>query len=361
MIILAGAIILALNNSGIIGRASESTILFNISTIEEKFKITPYGDTLIGAQEDIERLAADEIVIPVEKDNKLYYIINSNKVGAVKESNLGKGEPSLLKDVYGLNEDYTVYYINESGKVYNDIIEIRNNIVNIPDEVLREYIKTALQIEDDNQITEWKMKNLKSLSAYGMQDITGLEYAVNLESLALGWCSVSDLTPIANLTKLKVLNIRDDSSLKDISPLEKLVNIEDLSLTGNNINNIDALKNMLNLKKLSLTSNAITNIDVVSNFSKLEELALGWNGVTNIKPIKNLKNLSVFSINNNGLSDISVLSELKNLKSLNLSANNINNISSLKNLNKLAYLNISYNQITDFSPIDNLTNCEIIK
>lgn len=73
-------------------------------------------------------------------------------------------------------------------------------IVNIPDEGLKEAIRSALYLPD-RDIYESDMERLTHLSAAGMgiKDLTGLEYATNLMYLDIASNEVEDLTPLIGL------------------------------------------------------------------------------------------------------------------------------------------------------------------
>ena len=71
--------------------------------------------------------------------------------------------------------------------------------------------------------------------------MTGLEHATNLQSLVLeDNSSLSDLSPLARLTRLEVLELWNNS-VSDISPLAGLTNLQNLGLVLNNISDISPL------------------------------------------------------------------------------------------------------------------------
>ena len=104
--------------------------------------------------------------------------------------------------------------------------------VHIPDLNLRAQIAAALGKPQSAVIGKRSMAALTGLEARNtnITDLTGLEHATNLETLALygeyieaenRWVnnnSVSDVSPLAGLTRLTSLNLHDNS-ISDISPL----------------------------------------------------------------------------------------------------------------------------------------------
>ena len=95
--------------------------------------------------------------------------------------------------------DAKLHFANNEGV---DLAEV----VNIPDKYLKKAIKSELNISSDN-ITIGDMYNLTELNAmgYGIEDLEGLQYAKNLETLNLDYNEISDLSKLKNLRKLSNL------------------------------------------------------------------------------------------------------------------------------------------------------------
>ncbi len=53
------------------------------------------------------------------------------------------------------------------------------------------------------------MRSLITLTLSGVEDLTGIEYARNLETLSMDYNEVKDLRPLANLKKLNNLSARE--------------------------------------------------------------------------------------------------------------------------------------------------------
>ncbi len=172
--------------------------------------------------------------------------------------------------------------------------EVKNDseVVEIPDENLRAYIEMDLGKNPGEDITKADMQNLYVISipmfeeAYDsekVKDLTGLEYATNLEFLDLSYNNVSDLTPLTNLN-----------------------NMINLNLKGNQISGITPLSTMQSLDTLNLDENKITDISPIANNLQLRELDLQENEITEI-PQLNMPNLSVLRLSGNNISDIGTL------------------------------------------------------
>ena len=82
-------------------------------------------------------------------------------------------------------------------------------VVEVPDPNLRQAIRETLSLLDGVPLTQLEMLRLTNLEAgqRDITDLTGLQYATNLENLHLWENQIQDVTPLANLTKLTVLDL----------------------------------------------------------------------------------------------------------------------------------------------------------
>ena len=189
-------------------------------------------------------------------------------------------------------------------------------------------------------------------------DLTGLEHAINLQSLSIGNHSVSDLSPIANLTNLTNLTL-GNNNISDLSPLANLTNLEELILDENNISDLSPIANLTNLTILTLTDNRISDVTPLANLTKLTSLGFTSNDVSDITPIANLPKLRTLYISSNNIRVIPPLDGLKDLTTLWAEDGQIRDISGLRGT-KLRWLYLKNNQIRDISPLADLTTIEVV-
>ena len=194
----------------------------------------------------------------------------------------------------------------------NPIFDLDSPRVDIPDPNLRAVIRKHLELPHEIPITRQGMLRLEVLEAggnLGITNLTGLEYAANLRSLALWWNQLADLTPIANLKRLRNLAI-GSCGVSDITALSTLVNLTDLDARQNNIVDISPLANLTNLVKLQLNSNRITDVTPLANLTNLEYLNLLDNLITDVTPLANLTRLEFLEIHDNEIWDRGSLDNL---------------------------------------------------
>ena len=167
----------------------------------------------------------------------------------------------------------------------------------MPDANLRTAVRSALDIDAGDTLTQADMEDLTSFTAKDSQisSITGLAHATNLTSLDLR-----------------------DNSIASISALSGLTSLETLKLKGNSIDNISALSNLTGLTLLNLKGNDIVTITVLSGLTNLEHLRLDGNSITDVQPLTSLVDLEKLWISGNALTNAHLLSSLTNLTTIDI-------------------------------------------
>ena len=215
----------------------------------------------------------------------------------------------------------TVYYgvqLNQKNNSNTTYAEVQNSantmtpenapddyVVKIPSDNLRRRIKEVLGNVNmpDSELTFGKLKTITALTdtnptlvdgviflAYLFNpgdNLDGLQFLTNVESLGFSWGGYKDISPLENLTKLKSLFIVRNSNLTDISKLSKLTNLENLQIFRNSIKDISAIRNMSRLKYFVADVNKIEDISALENKPDLKIVVLEDNKIKNFSPLKN--------------------------------------------------------------------------
>ena len=261
--------------------------------------------------------------------------------------------------------------------------------VSIPNPNLRAAIEEALGKAPNASITAEEMATLTDITVRykEVEDLQGLQFATNLETLQLATLSTSDLSPLAGLEKLRWFGayntpISDLSSLtrfpgltgvslsgpniSDISPLTEIPGLTYVSITGDNISDYSPLAGLPELRILAIRGRGnmsdLSPLASLASLSGLTELHVGLyldkNNISDISPLSALTELTKFNIlylDKNNISDISLLAELTQLSALGLNNNNISDVSPLAGLTGLSDLGLNNNNISDISPLTELT------
>ena len=258
--------------------------------------------------------------------------------------------------------------------------------VHIPDLNLRAAIAEALGKSPNAPITAEEMERLRRLDVEnrGIQDLTGLQFAINLDDLEFRDNQISDLSPLASLTNLRRLGFRDNP-VSDISPVRNLTNLTHLSFrntlvsdlsplaglinldniwfnAGAKISDFSPLAGLINLRIIHAGGHPISDLSPLAGLTKLEHLYLPGSDISNLTPLAGLTRLKELYLHHQDvLSDISPVAGLTGLERLNLEDNSISDLSPLAGLTNLKWLNLGVNDISDVSPLASLTNLTWLK
>lgn len=182
-------------------------------------------------------------------------------------------------------------------------------------------------------------------------DLTGIEYVINLHSLAL-----SNAVGNVNLEKLQQNSELEELELygdiDDLVGLEKIPNLKRINIDSSGDKNIgiflNSMKNLNKIEELSLYSgnnNEEIDFTPISNLKTLKTLELRWLNVQNLSGIENLNSLTNLYIEKDMNSEIDkeTLVKLSNLKELEISnlGEDIQWIKSFNSLEKLTLDNYS--------------------
>ncbi|OJD60273.1 NEAT domain-containing protein [Bacillus sp. NH11B] len=223
----------------------------------------------------------------------------------------------------------------------------------------RENLNTPITKEDLLKVKSLIVVEAKSK---GIKDVSGLEYMTNLENLTLEEVKLENIHFISKLRQLKSVNITY-SELQNIEPLAELENIENLNLRNNKISDLSPLSQMKRVKMLDLNSNYIKDITPLFTVTSLRTLTVANNQISNanLAGIEQLKNVRNLSLSNNGLTNIEHITSMKKLVELDLSKNELKNIEPLLRLSTVQSLNLEENYISDITPISQLTGLYDLK
>ena len=224
-------------------------------------------------------------------------------------------------------------------------------------------VRNQLGIADSVPITVSDMETMLSLIAIAssINNIEGLEHAVNLDDLILMDNGISDISAIAGLSNLSRLALDRNFLIEDISAVSGLTNLNSLYLRDNQIEDISAVSGLTNLGILDLERNRISDISDVSELTSLTSLSLMANSISDISAVSELTNLNTLYLSTNQISDISAISSLTNLTELALSNNQITDISALSGLTNVESLHLYRNNITDVSGLTGLANLQSLE
>ncbi|WP_181998638.1 leucine-rich repeat domain-containing protein [Paraclostridium sordellii] len=228
------------------------------------------------------------------------------------------------------NKPDTDKEVKEDEKTKDEVNKPDEELVNINDEYLRKAVNKALGRDENSldKITAKDMENITKIDSgflalhtdekgeprRGIKSLEGLEYAKNLKTLKVSMNSITDLTPIKDLTNLEFLEVFRNE-ISDLTPLKNLKNLEHLDIYNNkgivNLEPISKLNkiNFIDMHYCNRRSARVTFEDLGS-LTNLAFLSIDDDFVDDLSFVRNLKKLSTFSCNNNYVTDLSYIQAL---------------------------------------------------
>jgi hypothetical protein len=167
--------------------------------------------------------------------------------------------------------------------------------VNIVDPVLSDYIKSYLNLGADQKINTENILSLDTLNMPGesnftyaaLENLAGLDAAKNLVYVRIGGTMVTDLSPLANLNKVNYFRI-NNTQVTDLSPLANWTTLTYFNAnTATSLADISPLNKNVNLQEMILRDVPMGNagLTTIRNFTKLYRLNARSTGITDIQPL----------------------------------------------------------------------------
>lgn len=350
-------------------------------------------------------------------------LANMAELRVLKLQNNPIADYAPIQAVYGLLENKDFEYGQKFERYYKP--ENPDAVVTFPDPVLEQKIRKIVGKPEGDILSMDVafMENLYLKEEWQEQypegtlisDLTGLEYFLNLKTLEMGHNTIHDLSPLAGLKKLELIDAMD-LGLTDVSPLAGVTSLQFLDLSYNKITDVSPLTGLTSLHALHLTNNQIVdysplsgiypnledrdfemgdayiqpeNPDAVVKFTDpvlerrvREQMGILEGDITagdaakvgrldfNMEWQENIPddvrihdltgmeyfiNLNELNLNFHAVSDIGVLAGLARLKSLDLGANGYGDLSIFASMPNLTRLVLFGNGIGDISPLRGLT------
>ena len=320
LIILAGINISTLNGkNGILNQANSAKIMTIVSGVKEEIELKnvecQVEDISINIENLLKEGKIERIVKPEYDTYYIYYIIKPKSYISMK--NLGNGNSTEFKDIFLIDDDFNIKYIDKFGNEYGDNLtkkELTDETkIRFASENFEKYVSKISGIETNDLKFKW-MKNQKSLKINdaSITNLYDLVFFPNLTNLEINGLTLKNLDGIENCKNLEVIYCY--SIVDDLSKVEYLKNLNSIYITKlqNFDNAIDSLKGLEKLKTLSISGNI-----TVKSMKRIEELN---------------NSLAYITLSNVGIEKIEGLKKFTNLKSINLTTNNIKDITPIADI-----------------------------
>ncbi len=237
LLILAGVSIATLTgDNGLLTKASEAKIMTALGTIREEIELDRTTNLMNHKNPTVEELLADgKIKRTVQAEGENYYMYYAIKPAAYQGmQGLGKGTPATLRDVFLIDDEFHVKYIDKNGKEYGDdigekILEDETEI-RFASQAFSDYVSRISGVTETEMKFKW-MKNQTSLTIAdsSIDSLEDLVFFPNLTSLTLGNYSgnctqLTTLDGVENCMKLTSIGIIAGPD-KDYTAITSLTNL----------------------------------------------------------------------------------------------------------------------------------------
>lgn len=298
----------------------------------------------------------------------------------VDNPGIGIGNDIIYLSGNPLNDESILIYkpqLQSRGvRIYSDAILSNPGKINFVDNNFEEVIREQLN-KPTGAILNTDLESITNINGRNrnIQNIYGIEFCINLDTLDVGFNGITDLIPLFYLRTINILKL-DNNNIDDLAPLRFFYELTELFISNNKIEGLSYISNFTKLTILFLNNNVIQDISSLSNLLNLKYLTLSGNPINNFEPLGNLDSLNAIELSDLEQFDFSYIKDISNLQTLYLTntpvinldiiANNtsletlimkncgLSNIDSLANLNKLGKLFINNNNITDIIALTNL-------
>ncbi len=191
------------------------------------------------------------------------------------------------------------------------------------------------------------LRNIKHLEKLcllqtNVESFDELIHHSTLTDLSVGSLSNLNLKPLSFLPMLRRFECWIWSGFLDINPLESLVHLQDVKLSGEDIVGIHSLTKLRKLKSLTLNAVSINrSVEIFNHLADLEELDLTNSDISNCDWLVNFPNLKKLWLTNTPVTDCSPVLKLEKLENLYVEGSEIDDFSVLRGMSNLKFLYIS--------------------
>lgn len=279
-------------------------------------------------QAGAETVATEEPAVEEDDTEKL-----GTEGGAIEESSEQENSTAL----------FTEELQTEDADSRNVASNITIDAAHFPDANFRTYILDKENKVDDNGdgiLSVREIRNCKELNIekYGIQDLTGIEYFTNLETLD---CSQNQLMALDVTKNEKLVDLECTGNALTALTLTENSELEYLDCEGNKLSSLNVSGNK-KLLYLICGNNVITTLDLQYNL-KLERLSCSLNRLATLDLSRNTA-LLYLECENNKLTTIG-FGNLGKLQFLNCNGNRLKALD-LRKQTKLQYLYCDYNRLS---------------
>ncbi len=201
-----------------------------------------------------------------------------------------------------------------------------------PDKALEDAVRQQVydKRNNDEPLTKEDVKNVAVIFGEdrGIKSLEGLQHCLVVQEIRLSGNEIEDISPLAGLKELLSLDLAANK-IADISALKELKRLQYLNLNDNRVQKLDALAELSNMRSLYLNNNKIERLGKLKQLTKLWSLYVSGNPLQAAAVLRRLEMVDTLDLSNCGLKSVDFIKPMKRLKLLDLSGNQLESLDAL--------------------------------
>ncbi|KAF0131746.1 MAG: hypothetical protein FD155_270 [Bacteroidetes bacterium] len=271
-------------------------------------------------------------------------IRNLSPVATLTQLTILKAGNTLVEDLQPLSKLVNIRILDLSQTLITDI-QALEPLVN-----LQQLNIDKTLVKDLSPLRKMSQLNLLQCSETKVSDLSPLE---GLESLTRVYTNKNEVKPsqATNLMRIKpgLLVVFDSEELEqwwNNLPIYWRALLTEQAGIGSNPTTED-LHQVINISKLDLSGNSyLQHMEPVNRLANLQELSISRTEITELDPLKGLHNLQKINISQTRISQIEALRGLFQLEELNIESTRVDNLDALHAIGTLQLLKADKSRIT---------------
>jgi len=322
----------------------EGQLFFTVKLMRSLKGISVTNDSM---NNDMERY----VEVNVDEENK------DLKIASIYTTKLSRDE-ELTYWWAGLTKEWRTILGLEikirEGLRLNEIQEFSDSTYIVDGQVITDSIRVIDYVRAAAAITELDLSG-----SYLFQNLKPLDKLINLAQLDISGSSIKDIFPIRNITTLEYLDC-SSTMIEDLGPLRYSKSLRELNISNTPITNISVIENFDNIEVLRMEQTVIDSLPAMNDLKNLRELYCGSTNLSTLDSIRNLPVLEILDCSNTAVADLAPIGKLENLRKLNVNKTQIQRLEPLNGMETLEEIRIENTEINDLAPLTDLDRLHII-
>lgn len=172
----------------------------------------------------------------------------------------------------------------------------------------------SIRISGGSKLLPCDLTSLKNLRCLGLRyDYCTIPGVGGLPIKAIYLSRIDSLAGVEGLEKLMHIDISDNRTLSDLSPLSACPNLEYLSAIDTAVDDLMPLKGHSSLKEVHLSNIPVTDVSPLATIPTLEMICLYGSAVENVSCLAALPRLNVLNLRKTRVTDLSAFQGRENI------------------------------------------------